>query len=164
MNYPSFIQLPIMCDAEQGSNLNYTLYRNDGSATPNWVIFNQTSRQITGIPYSGDNGTVNYMYKATDDYNQSAYQYFSIYVDWKPIVTSPPSLQQTRTGTLFTFTIPPETITDPDGGPITYVVTSLPTWITFNLISNTISGIPSDENIGTTIMLITGTDNTGATA
>lgn len=67
MNYPAFIQLPIMCDAEQGSNLNYTLFRSDNSATPAWVQFNQTSRQITGIPYSGDNGTVRYKFVATDD-------------------------------------------------------------------------------------------------
>lgn len=56
-----------MCDAEQGSNLNYTLYRKDGSSTPTWVEFNQTSRQITGIPYSGDNGTVDYKFVGSDD-------------------------------------------------------------------------------------------------
>ena len=81
-----------MCDAEQGSNLNYTLFRSDNSATPTWVQFNQTSRQITGIPYAGDNGTVNYKYVATDNQGMSAAEFFSVYVDRKPIVTSPPGL------------------------------------------------------------------------
>jgi len=43
MNYPSFIQLPVMCDAEQGSKLIYSLFRKDGNQVPSWVKFNTTS-------------------------------------------------------------------------------------------------------------------------
>ena len=64
----------------------------------------------------------------------------------------------------FTYTIPPSTITDPDGGPISYVLSDYPSWILYDALTNTISGNPKDDNIGTTIMLITGSDSTGATA
>lgn len=64
----------------------------------------------------------------------------------------------------FSYTIPPSTITDPDGGPISYVLSGYPSWISFDVLTKTLSGYPKDENIGTTIMLITGSDNTGATA
>ncbi|HEY9809223.1 MAG TPA: putative Ig domain-containing protein [Halomicronema sp.] len=76
---------------------------------------------------------------------------------------------QTATqNTAFNFVIPAGTFTDIDeGDTLTYSATladgtALPSWLQFNAASQTFSGTPANENLGTLIVKVTATDTSNA--
>ena len=70
--------------------------------------------------------------------------------------------------TAFNFTIPTGTFTDIDAGDsLTYSATradgsALPSWLSFNAVSQIFSGTPANENVGTLSIKVTATDSSNA--
>jgi VCBS repeat-containing protein len=70
----------------------------------------------------------------------------------------------------FTWTLPVNTFTDADVGDVlTYTATlangtALPTWLTFNAVTNTFSGTPDNAQVGAIDIKIVATDTAGAKA
>ncbi len=87
-----------------------------------------------------------------------------------PLVSgSLPSLAA-RVGDGFRFVIPAGTVSDPDAGDtLVYSVTradgsALPTWLTFDAQSRTLSGLPEVAGVGATPLMVWGTDRYGLSA
>ncbi len=75
-----------------------------------------------------------------------------------------------RQGSAFSYTIPVNTITDPDAwDSITYSVkmqdgSSVPAWLSFDPTTRVLSGTPAAANLGTLQFILWGTDNYGYAA
>ncbi len=66
----------------------------------------------------------------------------------------------------FTYTVPANTFSDPDGDALTYSATlangnPLPSWLTFNANTRTFNGVPDDPAVGTLSLRVTATDGKG---
>ncbi|MDQ1834352.1 putative Ig domain-containing protein [Massilia scottii] len=85
--------------------------------------------------------------------------------------TALPALQA-KVGSVFTYAVPANTMTDPDAGDsVTYSVkmgngAALPAWLAFDALSRTLSGTPASTDIGTGTLqfVLSGADRYGATA
>ena len=90
------------------------------------------------------------------------------YTNFRPYVKNPIPDQEAIKGELFAFTIPDSTFIDDDGNnTLTYVAklingNPLPSWLTFDTITATFSGIP--PIIQTLNIKVTATDTAGASA
>lgn len=75
-----------------------------------------------------------------------------------------------RQGSLFSYTVPVATITDPDSwDSITYSVrmpdgSSVPAWLNFDPVTRVLSGTPAAANLGNLQFILWGTDNYGYAA
>ena len=93
-----------------------------------------------------------------------------------PVVAAPIAGQQTNEDAPFSFTVPAGSFTDIDNGPstssgqaLTYGATladgaALPAWLTFDAATQTFSGTPLDEDVGSLNVLVTATDTGGLSA
>jgi Ca2+-binding RTX toxin-like protein len=87
-----------------------------------------------------------------------------------PIATGTVPSLQARAGSVFSYTVPINTITDTDvGDSVTYSVkmsdgSELPSWLSFDAATRTLSGTPDVGNIGNLQFALWGTDNYGAAA
>ncbi|KEO72289.1 malectin domain-containing carbohydrate-binding protein [Anditalea andensis] len=77
--------------------------------------------------------------------------------------------QTVSIGGTYSFTFNINTFSDPDGDLLTYTATMdnggpLPSWLSFNPNTRTLSGIPSEDNLGNIIIQITANDGKGGTA
>ncbi|QLE44764.1 DUF4114 domain-containing protein [Nostoc sp. C052] len=91
-------------------------------------------------------------------------------------LNTPPSLQNAiadqtaQKDTAFSFTFGADTFSDADTEDIlTYTATLendelLPTWLNFNPTTNTFSGTPTNQDVGSLNIKVTATDSAGATA
>ncbi|MDQ1924587.1 putative Ig domain-containing protein [Massilia pseudoviolaceinigra] len=85
--------------------------------------------------------------------------------------TALPALQA-KVGSMFTYAVPANTMTDPDAGDsVTYSVkmangAALPAWLGFDALSRTLSGTPASADIGTGTLqfVLSGADRYGVTA
>ncbi|MEM7576548.1 MAG: putative Ig domain-containing protein [Planctomycetota bacterium] len=61
----------------------------------------------------------------------------------------------------FSFAVPTDTFTDPDGQPLTLTGHRLPPWLSFDSATNTFSGTPTQDDVGTVNLQIRATDGDG---
>lgn len=82
-----------------------------------------------------------------------------------PTVNSYLPILQARAGSLFTYVVPVNTITDPDPwDSITYSVkmqdgSAIPAWLSFDAATRTLSGTPGSGEVGSLQFVLWGTDN-----
>jgi Ca2+-binding RTX toxin-like protein len=75
-----------------------------------------------------------------------------------PVVSAGLSDQGAAVFETFNFQIPAGSFTDPDGDTLSYSVTGLPAWLSFNPTTGTFSGTPGAGNIGFADITVTATD------
>ncbi|MDB5802437.1 MAG: Hemolysin-type calcium-binding region, partial [Rhodocyclales bacterium] len=87
-----------------------------------------------------------------------------------PVIGAAIAAQSGKEGLAFTFTVPAGSFTDIDtGDTLTYSAkltsgSTLPTWLTFNAATRTLSGTPPVGTAGTLAVQITATDTAGSSA
>ncbi|MCT7952927.1 putative Ig domain-containing protein [Ancylothrix sp. C2] len=157
-------------DTDAGDTLTYTATLPDGTALPAWLSFNAATQTFSGTPANGNVGTITVKVTATDTGNASVSSNFNIVVanvNDAPTVTSI-SNQNATENAAFSFAIPAGTLNDTDAGDtLTYSATladqtALPAWLTFNAATQTFSGTPLNENVGTLSVKVTATDTGNA--
>jgi hypothetical protein len=128
-----------------GDSLTYSIQNR-----PSWATFSTTTGQLTGTPTSGSVGTSARITISVSDGEAPLVSLasFTIQVSAQanraPTISGSPLLS-TTVGTLFSFT---PTASDPDGNTLSFSVTNLPPWATFNTSTGRISGTPALLNIG----------------
>jgi hypothetical protein len=134
---------PTASDAD-GDTLTFSV-----TNRPAWASFDAATGNLSGVPGAGDAGSYNNIVINVSDGQASAnLPAFTITVDAAPnsaptISGTPPS--QVNANTAYSF-IP--TASDPDGDNLTFSVTGLPGWASFNTSNGVISGTPTDANVG----------------
>ncbi len=133
-----------------GDAVSYSASLADGSALPAWLNFSESNRTFTGTPLEADTPFEHTIrITATDNGSpaQSSSASFTLSVPEVNDAPYAPSLtdQVATVSKWFSYTF--EVVTDPEGGAITYTATlapsgELPSWLTFNASSRTLSGTP----------------------
>ncbi len=156
-----------------GNSLTYTATLANGSALPSWLTFNAADRRFTGTPGNDDVGNLSIRVTATDPYNASVSDVFTlgvVNINDPPIVNEAIADQSATEGTAFSFQVPGTTFIDPDvGEALSYSATlangdPLLPWLSFDATTQTFSGTPAGGDVGSVNIRVTATDLAGASA
>ena len=152
---------PIASDSD-GGTLTYSI-----TNRPVWATFSTATGRLAGTPTAANVGTYSSIGIGVSDGQGGSAQLatFSIVVgataNAQPTITGVPPTSITA-GTAYAFT---PTTSDPDGDTLTFTVTNLPAWASFDTATGRLSGTPSAQNVGTTTgIVITANDGRQGTA
>ena len=86
-----------------------------------------------------------------------------------PRLDNPPPTQTAAVGTAFSYTLPANTFSDPDGDSLTYSAamadnTGIPPWLSFNAATRTFTGTPSQGDVRSLALKVTAKDPSNAEA
>ena len=140
---------------DDGDTLTYTI-----NTQPSWTTFDTTTGALSGTPRNGDVGTATtgIVISVTDGVATASLTAFALAVtnvNDTPTITGTPSTTIAE-DTAYSFT---PTGADDDGDTLIYSITNKPTWATFSDSTGTLSGIPTNVDVGvTTDIVISVTD------
>ncbi len=150
-------------DVDAGDTLTYSV-----SGAPAWLSFDPLTRTFSGTPANGD-VTINPItvtVTATDVALASVSTTFELTVtnvNDSPTVANPIDPQTATEDSLFTFTFASDTFEDIDvGDSLTYEATGLPTWLSFDPLTRTFSGTPTNADVTANPLTITVNATDGA--
>jgi hypothetical protein len=144
--------------------------RGDNSALPGWISFNQTTGIFSGTPQASDVGVTTIKVTATDSLGGANSTSFTLEVkalpNTAPVVSRPQADQTTMVNQAWSYTVPANTFSDAEGGPLSYNATlesgALPAWLSFNVATGSFSGTPPMNLWGNVIQIkVTATDPGG---
>lgn len=148
----SYVFIPEANDVE-GDTLTFGIQN-----APGWSQFNPDTGELSGQPGVTDAGVYgNVMISVSDGDLVAQLPAFNIevVVNTPPVISGAPAVV-TAVAEAYNFT---PTVSDGDGDALTFSVTNLPIWATFNSETGTISGTPGAADVGSTSnILITVTD------
>lgn len=148
----------------------------DGSALPAWLQFDAATGNFSGSAPSGSAGVLDILATATDSAGATASQSLQVVVapgtpatNNPPTVTTAPADATATENAAWTYTVPANTFTDPEGQALVYSATladgsALPSWVQFNAATRTLSGTPGSAAVGNLSFRVRATDPAGATA
>ena len=162
-------------DIVRGDSLIFGATQADGSALPSWLTFNSATHTLTGTPGNAEVGSLSLRVTATDSGGLTDSADFTVdvtNVNDAPVLSASLSAQKVTQDTLFSYSLPAGTFNDVDtiyGDSLSYTATladgsQLPTWLTFDVSTQTFSGIPGSANIGNLGVKVIVTDTGGLTA
>ncbi|TKB72938.1 MAG: hypothetical protein E8D46_10690 [Nitrospira sp.] len=157
-------------DQVHGDTLTYSVSLSGGGSLPVWLSFDPLTQTFSGTPGNSHVGTLALTVTATDSGNLSASTGFTLAVqnvNDAPTVAAPIADQTAAEDAAFSLTIPTTTFADEDvihGDGLTYSATlaagnPLPTWLSFNPTTRTLSGTPGAGDAGTVQIAVTATDS-----
>ena len=121
------------------------------SNKPAWATFNVSKGWLTGTPSAADAGTyANIVISVSDGTTSVSLPSFSITVTGAPTTNNPPSISGTprtsiEAGSSYSFT---PAASDPEGDALTFSVSGLPSWASFNAGTGALTGTPAASQIG----------------
>ena len=142
----------------------------NGQALPDWLNFNTTTQQFSGLPSAAEDGQYyDLVVIASDAYQGQAQAPFSLAVEYFPQLMNPILPQWANINSPFSLTVTGNTFIDPEGEPLTYQAQQasgllLPNWLSFNHQTLVFSGVPQASDGGTVNVQLTATDPQGGTA
>ncbi|MDX2321571.1 MAG: DUF4347 domain-containing protein [Moritella sp.] len=155
----SYSFTPAVTDVDSGDTKTFSI-----SNKPSWAIFSSTTGGLSGTPTNDNIGTTsNIIITVTDSSNASAsLSAFSLTVTNEndaPVITGSPTTTIAEDAA-YSFT---PTVVDVDSGDTkTFSISNKPNWASFSAATGTLSGTPTNDNIGTTNnIVITVTDGSG---
>lgn len=160
-------------DADSKDVLTWSVTRADGAPLPGWLVFDASTRTLSGTPANNDVGDIMLMIVATDTGGLSASQTFSLNVtDVKdaPVVDVALGSQATQQEAVFSYSLPQSAFKDIDAGDtLTYSMTladgtELPNWLSFDAATRTLSGTPTNADVGDLTVKVVATDTGGLSA
>ncbi len=157
VGYPYIFALPVNTFiSHDASSLSYRATKSDGSLLPNWLEFTGIRQEFQGTPLPTDKAELSLKLIAEDPNGGWAEDSFALNI------VDALSEENSRVGGTFTYDIPSDMISNPQGA-ITYTVklgngSPLPTWLTFDPQTNKISGTTPQNSEKNYNILITAND------
>ncbi|WP_429117645.1 putative Ig domain-containing protein, partial [Aeromonas veronii] len=157
-------------DVDVGDSLTLSATLADGSALPGWLSFNPATGTFSGTPTNGDVGNINIRVTATDSSNALVSSTFVLTVVNTNDAPTAGSIanQSVNEDAALSFTLPANTFADVDvGDSLTLSATladgsALPGWLSFNPATGTVSGTPTNGDVGNINIRVTATDSSNA--
>ncbi|MEH2461682.1 putative Ig domain-containing protein [Nostoc sp.] len=161
-------------ESDNGTNYDFAIVRYNSNGTPD-SSFNTTGKVTTDFGSNNDSG---YSIKVQPDgkilvaggsYNgtDNDFAIARYLVNQVPVVANEILNQEASQDSVFNFTVPANTFSDPDAGDtLTYTVTldndsPLPTWLTFNTTTSRFNGTPANGDVGSLNIKVTAKDVAG---
>ena len=160
-------------DIDVGDRLTLTATLGNGSALPTWLSFDAATQTYSGTPGNNEVGNLSIKLTATDLSGATASTQFTLSVanvNDVPVVSMAVANQTTLEDAPFSYVIPANTFTDIDAGDVLSLSatladgTALPTWLSFNAATRTLSGTPGNSQVGVLAIKLEATDQAGASA
>ncbi|RQP26682.1 putative Ig domain-containing protein [Piscinibacter terrae] len=155
----------VFTDLADGGEISYAVSLADGSALPDWLVYDPATRTLAGTPPATASGLLSVRITATNDTGAHAVTNFAVRVNTPPAAVAIAN-QSAIGGGYWSFTAP--AFTDADAGDnLSYSATladgsALPSWLSFDANLRSFSGTPP-LGMGSSIALrVTGTDIAGA--
>ena len=159
-------------DPDQGDTLTLTAstLTNDG-ALPDWLKFDPETSTFSGTPETTDSTTTIKIIATDAAAGAKAFDIFTIKVaalNQTPTLDNPVADQGIQEDQQFSLQFASNTFSDPEAGSLTYSATglaedsTLPTWLTFDSDTRTLSGTPGNADVGTLGIKLIATDSGGA--
>lgn len=138
-----------------GLPMTYSLRCPSGNLTTNWINLNSVTGQFSGTPQKGGVGSATCVVQATDSFSASATSSpFEIQVTESPTIGAI-SNQLAIIGEPFSLYLN-ATSADPSSS-LTFSISNLPP--SFTYANGTISGTPTDQDLGTRLVSVKATDS-----
>ena len=160
-------------DVDAGDSLTYSATLAGGGALPTWLSFTAATQTFSGTPANGDVGAIDVEVTVTDGGSLTASDTFTLDVtniNNAPTLDNAIADQNINEDTVLNFVVPGNTFSDVDAGDtLTYSATlsgggALPAWLSFNAVTQTFSGTPTNDEVGAIDVEVTVTDSGGLTA
>jgi Ca2+-binding RTX toxin-like protein len=160
-------------DIDVGDSLVYTASLANGDPLPAWLSFNAATGIFSGTPVNADVGGLDIRITARDTSGATAMDVFHLAVanvNDAPVLAVPVANQSATEDQRFTFSVPGNTFVDVDAGDsLVYTAKlangdSLPSWLSFDAATATLSGTPVNDDVGQLNIRITATDASGVAA
>ncbi|HYW57028.1 MAG TPA: putative Ig domain-containing protein, partial [Polaromonas sp.] len=151
--------------------LTYDATLADGGPLPAWLSFNAQTQTFSGVPSNADVGGLTFRLIATDPSGASASSTFSLAITNRndaPTVARAIANQDAIESSVWTYVLPDDVFADVDAGDLlSYGAAlsdgrALPSWLSFDAATRTLTGAPPDTASGILTLRITATDLTGA--
>ncbi len=157
--------------ADDGDVITLDAGLRDGAALPDWLSFDVDTNTFSGIPRNENVGSIEINVTATDSSGTSVSDLFVLTVtntNDGPVVENPLPDKQLEAYRHFSFTVPSDTFLDVDGDRLALSATlengdPLPTWLDFDATSNTFTGFPLGEDVGTVKIAVLADDGNDET-
>ncbi|MBX9459550.1 MAG: putative Ig domain-containing protein [Rhizobium sp.] len=161
-------------DADPGAALSYSAQPAGGGALPAWLSFDVATGTFSGMPASGDAGSVSIDVIADDGQGGTVTDTFSIVIadtsDALVVANAIPNQSATE-GASFTYQFGSGTFANVDASvmPLLYSAQlhggdPLPAWLSFDAATRTFSGTPANGDVGTLSVVVLADDGNGKTA
>ena len=157
-------------DPDAGDTLTYSATLVGGGALPSWLTFDALTQTFSGTPENGDVGNIDVEVTATDTGSLSATDTFTLTVNNTndaPVLDNAIADQSVEEDSALSFAVPVSTFSDADvGDTLTYSATlvgggAIPSWLTFDALTQTFSGTPTNGDVGVIDVEVTATDTEG---
>ncbi|MES9859970.1 MAG: putative Ig domain-containing protein [Candidatus Thiodiazotropha sp. LLP2] len=126
-----------------GDNLTFLI-----ANRPTWASFNNTTGVLSGTPDMNDAGTTsNISISVSDGTATASLSAFNITVsntNQAPTISGTPS-SSLQEGSAYSFT---PSANDPDGDDLSFSISNLPSWASFNSSTGALSGTPDSNDSG----------------
>ena len=160
-----FLPATLFTDVD-GTSISVSVLGADNAALPSWLSYNAATRLLTGTPPVNFNGVINLTVAASDGSATTTkpWQITVTPVNDAPSIGSLPVATSAEDRPV-SIVLDPALFTDVDGNALTITVRKsngavLPTWLTFNPVTNTLSGTPPANFNGTIALLVSVSDGT----
>lgn len=155
-------------DIDAGDSLTYTATLTSGALLPSWLSFDGATQTFSGTPSDSDVGTLSLRITATDTAPAAISTTFDLAIanlNTPPSLVTPIADQTIAEDSALSISIPTTTFADADAGEVlTYSATlesgaPLPSWLSFDAATRTLSGTPTNAEVGSVALNITATDS-----
>lgn len=161
--YSRVIDAQAFHDVDAGDLLSWS-----ASGLPGWLSFEAATRALSGTPREGDDGVSTITIRVTDTGGESAEQQFDLTVlavNDAPVIGSIVPDGYATEDIAFSMTIDAGAFTDVDAGDsMTWSVSGLPVWLSFDPLTRTLAGTPVEGDDGVVPLVVKVVDGGGLSA
>ncbi|WOT06306.1 putative Ig domain-containing protein [Shewanella youngdeokensis] len=157
----SYSFTPTVSDDDAGDTLSFSI-----TNKPSWASFNSSNGSLSGTPTNSDVGNTNGIVITVSDGSVSAslsgFNISVTNVNDAPVISGSPATSVAE-DSLYSFT---PTVSDDDADDtLSFSITNKPTWASFNSSNGSLSGTPTNSDVGTSSgIVITVSDGTLSTS
>ncbi|WP_051940195.1 putative Ig domain-containing protein [Stenoxybacter acetivorans] len=134
---------------------------------PDWLHFDEATKTLVGTPPQGSVGSLSIEVLAIDPSGEQAAQTFVLNIqpsNHAPVVGTLIDAQTLTENNEWTFRLPENAFTDPDGDVLTYRINTIPAWLRFDEATNTLVGTPPQGSVGSLSIEVLAIDPSGEQA
>ena len=146
---------PTAADVDSGDNLSFAI-----ANKPTWASFNSATGQLSGTPTNDDVGSTSGIVIGVNDgtltTNLAAFSLTVVNTNDAPTISGTPATSVNE-DSAYSFT---PTAADVDSGDsLSFVISNMPTWASFNGATGQLTGTPTNDDVGSTSGIVIGVND-----